>query len=143
MLRIFITLWAEYKNYRLQRAKMSTLVHTKLILWMSELLTVSNTNENDIQRVTSFLKSQIFGDLLLFWLIREILPAVIRLNFKNNQQHNFQNDQWYPTRNFRQFARYRAIFDDNRLPLGLTSYGSKEIETKLKQPPLKHFKNTI
>lgn len=49
-----------------KRAKISTLVHTKLILWMSELLTVSNVNENDMERVTSFLKSQIFGDLLLF-----------------------------------------------------------------------------
>jgi len=44
---------------------MSTLVHTKLIIWMSELLTVSNLNESDMERVTNFLKSQIFGDLLL------------------------------------------------------------------------------
>lgn len=54
------------KFFTFKRAKLATLVQTKLILWMSELLTVSNVNENDMERVASFLKSQIFGDLLLY-----------------------------------------------------------------------------
>ena len=48
-----------------KRAQVSTLVHTKVILWMSELLLVSNVNDTDMERIVTFLKNQIFGDLLL------------------------------------------------------------------------------